>query len=179
MSRSKQTPVRDLFAKQNPFEVRRLAAAFIEMVGALKSRPEPRSWWDNVASPDRADPKGLDAVLAGRIAINAAITTRDTTMIEETAARVGRYFETMRAVALAPYTALANKEISPRDAKIRASKETTEALHAIYTAPDAGVDARTIQEIDEAIEAMSNVRAALITHSAPAVERRTHMGLLS
>lgn len=174
VSRSKQTELRDLLAKQSPFDVRRLAAAFVEMVGALKSRPQPRHWFDNVASPDRAAPKGIDSVIAARIAINAAIAEESPGALEETAARVKRYFRIQEEISLAPYHALANGNVSMSDARRRASKETHEALHAIWANGDAA-DEMTLRELDEAIEWLSNLRASYVSQSAQPLNRRAHM----
>jgi hypothetical protein len=164
VSQPKQKNPWRLLTQQLRFAQRRLASSFVEMVGALPRRPEPAHVWHNVASPGRVAVKGFDAVVAGWIAMNAAVATGSIAIIDETAHRVERFFDDMKAVALSPYYAHSRGEISMTDARVRASKETTEAIHAILTSGLAANDAcpLTIREIDEAIGALSELRASMV-----------------
>lgn len=168
MPTTKQKKRAHLLYEQDRFEDRRLAAAFVEMVGALPARPQPRHCWDNVASPGRANHKGRGAVLCGRIAMNAAIKTGARSVIEATAQRIARYFDAMKDAVLAPYYALTHGAITLDDARAKASKETTEALDAIMQSVIRHDDRspRTLQEIDEAIQALCDLRATMAGRGA-------------
>lgn len=179
VKRSKQHNAKVLLSEQDPFETRRLTAAFVEMVNALPCRPSPRHWWDNVASPGRLAFKGRDAMLAGRIAMDAAIATGDRTTMEATAQRVAVFFDTLKSSALRTYTAISSGELTLDGARIRASKETSEAMHAILTSTVHEDDASTltVREIDEAIHALSDLRCRMLSAQPQPINRRPALAL--
>ncbi|MBA3891592.1 MAG: hypothetical protein H0X64_13790 [Gemmatimonadaceae bacterium] len=129
---AKRNRVSYLQPAQQRFLLRRLSAAFVEMTGALKCRPEPRAMFDNVAREEgAARPKGYDAVLAGQIVMKAAIQQGDPTVIEDTARRVAHYFDELRAAALTDYL---ERSHGAEALLVDASRETSEATHALTLA---------------------------------------------
>lgn len=147
-----------LRSAQDRFLLRRVRGAFLAVVGALSCRPEPRSAWDNAARDENpADPKGWDAVVAGQIAMKAALATGDVHVIEETANRVRHYGEELTAAMLAPY--LERMGGSVECALVDASRETHEALHFLTLA---GLRPRCRATLDraarEAREAIARLR---------------------
>ncbi len=167
VSRSKHKGSGAVLPQHDPFEDRRLNSAYVEQVGALRSYPEPRHLWANVASGGRLPHKGKMAVACGKIAVRAAIATGNMATIEETAHRVERYFDACKAAAIADYTAIADGVIGLDDAMVRASKETTEALHAILAASvNEATSDLTVREIDEAILALGACRSQMVAKEA-------------
>jgi flagellin-like hook-associated protein FlgL len=172
--KSKQTSGLSLLPEQIRSDERRLTATFVGMAGALRSRPEPRAKWDNVAA-HRAHYKGRDAVLAGQEVMRDAIATGNIDTIDRTAERVGLHFDRMKTVALRAYYAITSGRITLAAARVKASKETSEALHSIVQSTVSGNDGceLTIKEIDEAIEALSNLRSGMVAAQAPTPQRPT------
>lgn len=127
---TKQKRIGYLLSLQQQAAERRLTDAFVEMVGALPRRPEPRHWWDNVASPAHGAPfKGREAVIAGRLAVAAAIKTGDAAIIEETARRVAHFADEMKAQMLVEY--LSRSGGCTVDVQVNATREAGEAVQAI------------------------------------------------
>lgn len=164
--------------QQDRFEERRLNGAYVAMVGALPCRPEPRHLWDNVASGGRVKHPAAMAVIAGKVAIRAAIARGDMKLVDETVQRSDAYFDECKQAARAEYMAIIGGEIPLAAAIARASKETTEALYAIQvsTLGQQTVPEFTDKEIDEAIAALSDLRASRVAKSSP-INRRATMAL--
>lgn len=136
----------------------RLTGAFLRVASYLPRDPEPRMAWVNRrrASNPLACPS-LNIVQLAQRAMLDAILTGDRTIREETALAIDALGEELKAAMLAPYQAWANGEPSAIDAGMIASKETSEALHALTVAlgtRSPGDYERAIKEANEATAAL-------------------------
>lgn len=146
------------------------------MAKALPSRPEPREPWDNIAR-GRAAYKGRDAVQLGQDVMRVALASGDKTMIEESAQHIAHYFEELKHAALDDYLEFISGTMTLDEARVMASKEGTEAVHAIV-ASFTGADYQlTAREVDEAIEALVELRARLPIAPTKMLNRRPALAI--
>lgn len=152
------------------FEARAIVAAFLGMAKHLRSRPQPRAQFDEVAAGRAATP-GAALVRAARVCLEAA-HEKDTATLEATRAEVEHFFDTLKLASLRGFE---RADVSAETALVEFARESSEAHAAVTTAavtrsPDAVVTMR--KEVRDAIEAGARVlsigqRAALPSHTIP------------
>lgn len=177
VNRLKQNHSRELHSVQER-EDRDLRDRFVAIPGALPSRPEPRQSWDNVASPGRANHKAREAVQMSKNAARVAVATGVRKIMEYTQTKIRDYFTGCADYACVDLEAALTGSGSLIDARVRASKETTEALHEIAILDPRHVDdvGLTVREIDEAIESLAALRSTMVASRAP-LNRRPALAL--
>ena len=149
-------------------ETGRLTTAFLRLTAALPRgvTPSPAHWWYNVARGSNALPfKGRDAVRAGQSVMDAAISTGDQHIMEETAHLVVEFFDAMERAALRRYHEIAAGAITIEQAMLAASRETTQAAHAVSVYAinrDAESLNAAIREAIDALETLMELRAAML-----------------
>ncbi len=180
MKHSKQNNARGLLGEQE-MEAARLNATFVEIVGEMRPRPEPRHVWDNVASPGRTNHPAHGAVAAGQAAIDAAMATGDMALVEETTRRWDVYMDACKTAGKKRYLELVGGSLSLNAAIERASKEVAEANHAILLSvmnpACEQLAAYTDAEIIEGIEAMRDVLAARLALRGGPINRRAALSV--
>ena len=133
-----------------------LRSAFLAMKCRLKRVPaEASSWWYNAGREDNpVHAKGRDAVVAGQLAMQAALDTHDPHVIEETAEAIANYFDEMKAAALVSYMERSGGSLPM--ALTSMSREVSEAQHAmteLALKPTCRATAEnTAREVREAID---------------------------
>lgn len=139
----------------------RLTDAWMATVKHLPARPPTiRHLWDNaVRSESPIRPKGSELLDALRLVVASAVATHDRAIIDATALEIGRYFDELRAQALAGVPVMESPSLTA--ATMTATKETTEAVSAIaaagITRSHSEIE-RALAESDEAIVAIHAFR---------------------
>lgn len=152
-----------------------LRTAFLAMKARLKRVPaEASSWWYNAGREDNpVHAKGRDAVVAGQLAMQAALETQDPTVIEETAEAIANYFDEMKAAALVDYLARSGGSLPTALAEV--SREVSEAQYAVTLLalhPTCRATAeRTAREVrearDECVRALPQIERIYVASPSP------------
>jgi hypothetical protein len=160
----------ELVRIQNRHEQREVRSTYLLQVGLLPCRPEPRQRWDEQGREmPRVLPPAWQEIEDSRAALRAAVATGDGTVIAGTYARVGAFYDTLKALALAEVDTAAQRPRSIAHAHLALVKETTEAIHAAAVAQHEGTPgawSRAKQEAREAAVAIAGFVGLAIQHDA-------------
>lgn len=131
-------------------EDRELDFHFLGQTRALKSRPEPRSTWDDVARLRIPHPAHR-AVECSRRTMRDARATNDPAVIAATRLSIAAYYEACARAAIGAEDA---SELSTTHTFLAVMKESSEAMHAVAQAQVSPSFAeRAAQEVREMIHA--------------------------
>jgi hypothetical protein len=152
------------------FEARRIVGAFLAMAKHLRSRPEPRAQFDEVAC-GRATTPGWALVRAARVCLSAA-QEKDAATLEATRAEVSRFYDTLKEASLRGYEP---RECSAEDAIVQLAREQSEVEAAVvrFTVQrDPASREQFMREVSEVIPAATRVlslgsRLSLPSHPLP------------
>jgi hypothetical protein len=178
VSMGQHITTRGVLSAHRRFAEARLAAAFQRIVKHLPKLPvEDRFVWTNRRR--KSNPlitPGTDAILAGQLAMRAAIETGDSGAIEGTALELEAFADEMKAQMLTEYHARTSGAHTLVSSGLAAHKEVGEATLALAEAMvsrSPGAIQHAIQEVTEANVTLSQFCAVARLESDSSARRHT------